>query len=71
MFTRVFCQHCDTYYEVCLDEARLVEQYYNEKITFKNNTYYFRSKECFFHLAKKLKKRTHLTPGSKQRNHHA
>lgn len=56
MYTRVFCQHCDTYYEVDLEEARLVKKYHADLITFANNTHYFRNKECFFRLAKKLKK---------------
>jgi hypothetical protein len=59
MYTRVFCQHCDMYYEVDLEEARLVEKFYSEKISFANNTYYFRNeKECFFNLVRELHKQT-------------
>ena len=58
MFTRVFCQHCDSFYEVDLEEARLVKKYHNDKISFANNTYYFTDKECFFRLAKKLKRQS-------------
>lgn len=58
MNTRIFCQHCDSYYEIDLEEARLVEKFYNDKLTFANNTYYFRHKECFFHLVRTLKKQT-------------
>lgn len=57
MYTRVFCEHCDRHYEVDLEEARLVEKFHSEKITFSNNTHYFRNdKECFFNLVRKLKK---------------
>lgn len=57
MKTRVFCQHCDRYYEVDLEEARLIEKYHRDKITFSNNTHYFRNeRECFFNLVRKLKK---------------
>ena len=56
MFTRLFCQHCDNYYEVDLEEARLVERYHNDKISFANNTHYYRNKECFFTLVRRLKK---------------
>lgn len=58
MYTRVFCQHCDSYYEVDLEEARLVQKFHDDRITFENNTYYFRNNECFFHLVKKLKNHT-------------
>ena len=57
MKTRVFCQHCDSYYEVDLEEARLIEKFHSNKITFSNNTHYFRNdKECFFNLVRMLKK---------------
>lgn len=54
MNTRIFCQHCDSYYEVDLKEARLIQKYHSDRISFENNTYYFRNTECFFHLVKKL-----------------
>ncbi|MCW8821932.1 MAG: hypothetical protein OQK45_06870 [Sulfurovum sp.] len=56
MNTRIFCQHCDSHYEVDLEEARLVQKYHNDRISFENNTYYFRNTECFFHLVKQLKR---------------
>ena len=57
MNTRVFCQHCDRYYEVDIEEARLVEKFHSDKITFSNNTHYFRSEnECFFNLVRNIKK---------------
>lgn len=58
MNTRIFCQHCDNYYEVDLEDARLVQKFHDDRISFANNTYYFRNKECFFNLVKKLKNQT-------------
>lgn len=55
MNTRVFCEHCNKYFEVDLEDARLVKKFHDERITFANNTYYFRNQECFFNLVKQLK----------------
>lgn len=62
MFTRLYCQHCDHYYEVDLKEARLVEKYHNDKITFENNTHYYTNDECFFTLVRRLRKQNDHTP---------
>lgn len=55
MYTRIYCEHCDKHYETFSKDIKLMQKCNPEVITFANNTYYYKSKKCFFTEVKKLK----------------
>lgn len=55
MFVRIHCDHCDKFYETFLEDVRLMQKNNAKEITFTNNTYYYKSKKCFFTSVKRLK----------------
>ncbi|MBN2816496.1 MAG: hypothetical protein JXQ67_07405 [Campylobacterales bacterium] len=47
MVSRLFCEHCNKYYKVDLDNVNLVKKHNSHKMRFANNTYYY-TNGCFF-----------------------
>lgn len=54
MKARLYCKHCEKYYDVPLKDVRLVQETNGDQITFAHNTYYF-EEECFFKTVNTLK----------------
>jgi len=62
MKSRLFCNHCDKYFEVDIENIRLVQEFKGEHILFAHNTYFY-NYGCFFKELNKLK-RIHETVGN-------
>ena len=58
MTARLFCEHCDKFYEVNLEDVRLMLKDKKECLNFAHNTYFYKG-GCFFETLKKTKKRSH------------
>lgn len=56
MTSRLFCEHCDKFYEVDINDIRFMKEKKNESMHFKHNTYFFKD-GCFFQKLKKIKNR--------------
>ena len=55
MTTRLFCEHCDKFYEVDLEDIRLIKEKKKGSLRFAHNTYFFKD-GCFFQELKDAKK---------------
>lgn len=57
MKSRLFCQHCEKYYEVEIDQIRLMKNFKDEKMSFAHNTYFYKDKNaCFFKTLHQIRK---------------
>jgi len=54
MTTRLFCEHCDKFYEVDLKDIHLMKEKKKECLSFAHNTYFFKD-GCFFEILKEAK----------------
>jgi len=48
MTARLFCSHCNKYYEVDLTQIKLMQNHNNEEMLFTHNTYFYDKDICFF-----------------------
>jgi hypothetical protein len=48
MTARLFCSHCNKYFEVDLSQIRLIQSINEESFSFAHNTYFYESENCFF-----------------------
>lgn len=55
MKARLYCNHCEKYYDVALKDVRLMQESNREDITFSHNTYYYEN-DCFFKALDRLKR---------------
>ena len=55
MTARLFCEHCEKYYEVNIEDIRFMQEKEKECLSFAHNTYFFKE-GCFFQRLKQLKK---------------
>jgi len=55
MTCRLFCEHCDKFYEVDTKEIRLMQKQYQDAMHFAHNTYFYTG-GCFFEKLKETKK---------------
>jgi len=55
MKARIHCKHCEKYYDVELDDVRLVQETDGDSITFAHNTYYYNN-DCFFKTLNQLRR---------------
>jgi hypothetical protein len=60
MKARLYCEHCEKYYDVPLKDVRLVQEANSGRITFSHNTYYY-EEGCFFKTVNSLKQIDHET----------
>jgi len=56
MTTRLFCKHCDKFYEVDIKDIRFMQEHMSEDLSFSHNTYFFND-GCFFKKLNTFKKR--------------
>lgn len=56
MKSRLFCHHCEKYYEVDIKSIRLMQNAKDEQITFAHNTYFYKDENCFFKTVLELKR---------------
>ena len=54
MKTRLYCKHCKKYYDVPLQDVRLLQEEHSGHLTFQNNTYYYEG-DCFFKMLHQVK----------------
>lgn len=54
MTARLFCSHCNKYYEVDLTQIRLMQSMKEENFSFAHNTYFYESENCFFKIFNSL-----------------
>lgn len=57
MTTRLFCEHCDKFYEVDMKDIRFMQAQNKEYLNFAHNTYFFKN-GCFFQELSKYKKKS-------------
>lgn len=55
MTTRLFCEHCDKFYEVDMKDIRFMQEQKKECLSFAHNTYFFKN-GCFFQELGKYRK---------------
>ncbi len=55
MTTRLYCEHCDKFYEVDINDIRFMLEQKKESLSFAHNTYFFKD-GCFCQELKKYKK---------------
>lgn len=55
MQARLYCKHCEKYYNVPLNDVRLMQETKSENITFTHNTYYYEDEGCFFKTIREIK----------------
>lgn len=63
MTNRLFCEHCDKFYEVNINDIRLMREKREDALRFAHNTYFF-TDGCFFHKLKKTKERFSQVQGA-------
>lgn len=51
---RLYCKHCDKFYEVDKEDVKLVQTHHNDAIHYERNTYFYED-NCFFQEIKKIK----------------
>ena len=56
MTTRLFCEHCDKFYEVDMKDIRFMIKQKKEFLRFAHNTYFFNN-GCFFQKLRNYKER--------------
>ena len=55
MTARLFCEHCDKFFEVDVKDVRLMLENKKESLRFAHNTYFYKG-GCFFETLKQTKK---------------
>ncbi len=55
MKARIHCKHCEKYYDVELEDVRLIQAVNGESITFAHNTYYY-DDDCFFKTLNRIRR---------------
>ena len=55
MTVRLFCEHCDKFYEVDVKDVRFMLEETKESLSFAHNTYFFKD-GCYFQKLRELKK---------------
>jgi len=55
MKARLFCEHCDKFYEVNIEEIRIIQNIESDNMSFAHNTYFYKD-GCFFDTLKNCKK---------------
>lgn len=55
MKTRLYCTHCEKYYDVPLKDVRMLQEAKSESITYAHNTYYY-DDDCFFKSVAAMKR---------------